>query len=340
MNSQDTKRYPIGRFEYGKSYSNEDTKKNIRIIARLPKELKKVLKKLKGGQLDAPYRKGGWTARQVVHHLADSHMNAYIRMKMAVTEQAPIIKPYEEAEWAETEDGKNASVKVSLKILAPLHRRWIAFLESLSDEALDRGYYHPGLKRLVSLPEAIALYAWHSRHHLAHIRLVTKARDEEEHDEAVQEKPIATTEKPRRGRRPAAAKTDAEPAQRRKPGRKPKASAATAATGAAPKRTRRTKAEMEAARTQNAAASVSVERKKPGRKPKSASAKPAAAEPAKRRGMSPEHMAKIRAARQAKLAAAKPAAATTKKSAATGAAPKRTRRTKAEMEAARTQNAA
>ena len=181
MKSQDKQRYPIGRFEYGKSYTLDETRRNIRAIAQLPKELKKALKKLKSGQLDVPYRKGGWTPRQVVHHLADSHMNAYIRMKLAVTEQAPIIKPYEESDWAETEDSRSAPVKMSLKLLAPLHRRWVMFLESLSDEALERGYFHPEMQRIIPLPEAIALYAWHGRHHVAHIRLLAKgkARGEE-----------------------------------------------------------------------------------------------------------------------------------------------------------------
>mgnify|MGYP000964785483 FL=1 len=174
MKSQDKRKYPIGRFEYGKSYTLSEIRKNIKTIAALPKTLKKVLKKLKSGQLDTSYRTGGWTARQVVHHLADSHMNAYVRMKLAVTEQAPIIKPYEESSWAETDDAKFAPVKSSLKILTALHERWVAFLGSLSEEALERGYYHPEMQRIIPLPEASALYASQARHHVAHSKLIAK----------------------------------------------------------------------------------------------------------------------------------------------------------------------
>ena len=174
MKETTDRRYPIGKFEYGKNYSIDETRKHIKSIARLPKDLKKTLKKLKDGALDKPYRAGGWTARQVIHHLADSHMNAYVRFKLAATENAPIIKPYEEMLWAETEDGKHGSAKTSIKLLAALHDRWVDFMMSLSDDDLERGYYHPASKRTVSLREAIALYAWHARHHLAHIKIVAE----------------------------------------------------------------------------------------------------------------------------------------------------------------------
>ncbi|HLP96730.1 MAG TPA: putative metal-dependent hydrolase, partial [Saprospiraceae bacterium] len=178
------RRYPIGRFEYGKNYSLEDTRKQIKDIARLPKDLKKVVKKLKDGALDKPYRLGGWTARQVVHHLADSHMNAYVRFKLAVTETAPIIKPYEEQLWAETEDAKHGSAKTSIKLLSALHNRWVDFLISLSEDDLEKGYFHPATKRTVSLREAIALYAWHCRHHLAHVKLVADSNQESKKDDS------------------------------------------------------------------------------------------------------------------------------------------------------------
>ena len=168
------RRYPIGKFDYGKNYSIDETRKHIKSIARLPKELKKTLKKLRDGALDKPYRAGGWTARQVIHHLADSHMNAYVRFKLAATENAPIIKPYEETLWAETEDGKHGSAKTSIKLLSALHDRWVDFMMSLSDDDLERGYYHPASKRTVSLREAIALYAWHAKHHLEHIKMVAE----------------------------------------------------------------------------------------------------------------------------------------------------------------------
>ena len=171
-------RYPIGNFEYGKKYTINDTRKHIRDIAELPKSLKKVIKKLRNGALDKPYRPNGWTARQVIHHLADSHMNAYIRMKLTVTENTPVIKPYEEQLWAEMEDSKHASAKLSIKLLSALHQRWVLFLSSLTDEDLERGYFHPGTKKTVLLQEAIALYSWHGKHHLAHIKLVASGKSE------------------------------------------------------------------------------------------------------------------------------------------------------------------
>ena len=331
MKSQDKQRYPIGRFEYGKSYTLDETRRNIRAIAQLPKELKKALKKLKSGQLDVPYRKGGWTPRQVVHHLADSHMNAYIRMKLAVTEQAPIIKPYEESDWAETEDSRSAPVKMSLKLLAPLHRRWVMFLESLSDEALERGYFHPEMQRIIPLPEAIALYAWHGRHHVAHIRLLAKGKARGEERPTLEPAIVsaAPTRRPR-GRRAAAEPVAA--AERRKPGPKPRTVSAEA--GAAPTRKRRTKAEMEAFRAQQAAEKAAGVRKKPGPKPAETTQNAGAETGAKRRSMSLEHKAKIRAAHLARRAAATAQAPLTTPVQPDG---KRRHRTKAEMEASRAQ---
>ncbi|MBU6342035.1 MAG: putative metal-dependent hydrolase [Bacteroidetes bacterium] len=186
MKKSESLRYPVGKHEYGKNYTYDETRKHVKIIASLPDELKRMLKKMNSELLDKSYRKGGWTVRQVVHHLADSHINAYIRMKLAVTEPTPIIKPYEEALWAEREDAKYAPVKLSLKILNALTRRWVYFLESLSAEDLERGYFHPATQRVVLLQDAIAAYAWHSRHHLAHINLVLKGEVHEpgslEHD--------------------------------------------------------------------------------------------------------------------------------------------------------------
>ena len=176
------RRYPNGEFQYGQNYSIEETRKHIKSIARVPKDLKKILKKLRDGALDKSYRSGGWTARQIIHHIADSHMNAYIRFKLAATENAPIIKPYEESLWAETEDAKHGAPKTSLKLLAALHIRWVDFLMSLSDDDLDRGYYHPASKRTVSIREAIALYAWHSKHHLSHIKMVAEGNVEKGSD--------------------------------------------------------------------------------------------------------------------------------------------------------------
>ena len=188
MSEQLSKRYPIGQFEYGKTWSIAQSKKHIQILAEFPKKLKKTLKKMSNLELDTQYRRGGWTVRQVVHHLADSHVNAYIRMKMAVTEILPIIKPYEESKWAELEDGKEGSIKLSVKLLIALHKRWVKFLCSLSAEDLELAYYHPGLQRSVPLVEAIALYVWHSNHHLAHIHLVADVKKDKKEKSDKKEK--------------------------------------------------------------------------------------------------------------------------------------------------------
>ena len=169
-------RYPIGNFEFGKTYIISDTRKHIDDIAEFPKTLKKIVKKLRDGALDRSYRPHGWTVRQVIHHLADSHMHAYIRMKLALTENTPVIKTYEEKLWAEMEDAKHGSVKSSMKLLSALHQRWVDFLYELSEDDLQRGYYNPVSKRTIILQEAISLYAWHTKHHLGHIKIVADGK--------------------------------------------------------------------------------------------------------------------------------------------------------------------
>jgi uncharacterized damage-inducible protein DinB len=165
-------RFPVGKFEYGKTYNTNETRKHLKDIAGLPAKVKKLCKKLSGDKLDTPYRDGGWTVRQVVHHLADSHINAYIRTKLMLTEANPTIKPYSEEVWAETEDGKHGPIKMSLKILKHVHARWVAFIESLTEEDFHKTYYHPGSNRVFTLAEVLALYSWHGKHHLGHIKIV------------------------------------------------------------------------------------------------------------------------------------------------------------------------
>ena len=174
MDKKEALRYPIGRFEYGKTYSLAQTREHISIIEHLPNDLKKSLRKIGRNHFDDSYRPGGWTVRQVVHHLADSHMNAFIRMKMALTEPTPVIKPYEQDLWAQTADVLDMPVKVSLRLLSALHRRWVALLESLTEEDLEKGYFNPEQNTIIFLPEAIALYAWHCRHHVAHLNIVAQ----------------------------------------------------------------------------------------------------------------------------------------------------------------------
>ncbi len=126
-------------------------------------------------QLNTPYRDGGWTVRQVVHHLADSHMNAYVRFKLALTENEPTIKPYDEAAWAETADVRESPIEVSLALLENLHARWVALLQSMSEADFARQFRHPQLGA-VPLEKNLALYAWHGRHHVAHIASLRERR--------------------------------------------------------------------------------------------------------------------------------------------------------------------
>lgn len=166
---EESLRYPIGQFEYGKIYTPAETKSQIQTISALPSKLFNAVNPLTEAQLDTPYRPGGWTVLQTVHHVADSHMNAYIRFKLALTEENPSIKPYEEALWAELADGKGAPVDWSLQLLKYVHLRWGVLLNSLTDTDLARTYFHPESKRVFGLREVIAMYAWHSEHHYEHI---------------------------------------------------------------------------------------------------------------------------------------------------------------------------
>ena len=167
MQDIDTLRYPIGDFVYGQSVSVDDTKQHISVIAALPNKLAKLVGEWEDDRLDTPYRPGGWTVRQLVHHVADSHINAYVRTKLALTERHPTISPYEEGEWANLPDAKLA-IAPSLAILENLHLRWVTVLDSLTEADLERTYYHPGSQRTFLLAEVIAMYAWHSEHHYQH----------------------------------------------------------------------------------------------------------------------------------------------------------------------------
>jgi uncharacterized damage-inducible protein DinB len=165
-------RYPIGRFTPPSSATAEERAAWIGELAILPGHLRSAVEGLDDAALATPYREGGWTVRQVVHHLADSHLNAYVRFKLALTEERPTIRPYDEAAWARLADG-GAPVGDSLDLLDALHRRWVALLEAMTDGEFARVYLHPEQGRSVSLGEALALYAWHGRHHLAHVRGAT-----------------------------------------------------------------------------------------------------------------------------------------------------------------------
>ena len=160
--------YPVRRFEFPREVSRQDCERFIQEIAETPANLRAAVTGLSSEQLDTPYRPDGWTVRQVVHHVPDSHMNSYIRFRLALTEDEPTIKPYDQNQWAELTDSRTAPIETSLALLESLHERWILLLRSLSPSDLRRQFRHPELG-VVSLEKNLALYAWHGRHHVAHI---------------------------------------------------------------------------------------------------------------------------------------------------------------------------
>lgn len=165
----DDLRYPIGKFEMGKGPNSDDERRRlIEAIAELPERLRQALTGLNGKQLDRPYREGGWNARQLTHHLADSHMNAYIRCKLALTEDNPTVKPFNEAAWAELVDSRVTPIDVSLALVENLHARWVVLLRSLKPQDWERKLTHPEVG-VISLDEMLSMYAWHGAHHVAHI---------------------------------------------------------------------------------------------------------------------------------------------------------------------------
>ncbi len=160
-------KFPVGKFVPPQTITPEQRAEWIREIAQTPAKLKAAIHGLSHEQLDTPYRPGGWTIRQVVHHVPDSHMNSYIRFKLALTENSPTIKPYDEAAWAQLPDSASPTGP-SLHLLEALHLRWVTLLESLSEADLARVFVHPELGPR-TLDQTIGLYEWHGRHHVAHI---------------------------------------------------------------------------------------------------------------------------------------------------------------------------
>jgi hypothetical protein len=166
-------RYPIGKFTFSGPTSALEREKFLADIEQAPQALRAAIQGLTPEQIETPYRDGGWTVRQVVHHVPESHMNAYIRFKLALTEEEPTIKPYLEDRWARLDDVRSAPLEVSLSLLDSLHRRWLILLRSLGPESWKRSFRHPELGA-VSLEKNLALYAWHGRHHVAHVTQLRK----------------------------------------------------------------------------------------------------------------------------------------------------------------------
>lgn len=169
----DDLRFPTGKFTYNGPPTEEQKSVFLDEVAQTPARMRAAITGLSGAQLDTPYRSGGWTVRQVVHHVPDSHLNSYLRFKLALTEDDPTIKPYFEDRWAELSDTKSTPVEVSLVLLESLHDRWVRLLRSLTPEQWQRTFRHPELGSM-TLEKTLALYAWHGKHHVAHITELRK----------------------------------------------------------------------------------------------------------------------------------------------------------------------
>ena len=167
-------KYPLGQYEAPKEITDEHIKKWVQNIENLPEKLEVLTKGLTLSELNYPYRPEGWNIKKVVHHLADSHMNSFVRFKLTVTEDNPTIKPYHEALWANTPDANTDDINPSMSILKGLHSRWTMFLKNLESSDLNRTYFHPEDQKQYTLKWMIGLYSWHCKHHLAHIEQALK----------------------------------------------------------------------------------------------------------------------------------------------------------------------
>jgi hypothetical protein len=163
-------RYPVGPFPLDVRVTPADRERHVEELAALPGQLRAALSGAGEEDLQRTYRPGGWTVRQVVHHVPDSHLNGYVRWKLALTEDQPTIKPYDEARWAELGDVSATPVEVSLALLDAVHTRWVNLIRSLAAADFGRSYVHPEHGRVFTLDQSLALYAWHGRHHAAHVR--------------------------------------------------------------------------------------------------------------------------------------------------------------------------
>lgn len=169
MGEDERRRYPVGRFEPRVQLADDDRDEALAVLDAAPGRLREAVRGLDDRQLDTPYREGGWTVRQVVHHVPDSHLNGYVRTRWVLTEERPRIKTYDQAAWAELPDARTAPVEASLALLEAVHSRWVPLLGALGSSELARTFLHPEGETEGTVDTLIALYAWHSRHHTAHI---------------------------------------------------------------------------------------------------------------------------------------------------------------------------
>lgn len=168
----DTLKYPIGKFSYPEQFTEQEINQWIDDIAAAPKAYQELIASFSNDEIETPYRPGGWTARQVIHHVPDSHLQAYCRFKWVLTEENPTIKPYHEDLWANLADTAETPINVSLSLLDALHTRWVILLRSMDIADFDRYYVHPQYGKKYALGAVCKLYAWHGNHHLAHLKLI------------------------------------------------------------------------------------------------------------------------------------------------------------------------
>lgn len=174
MSNPEPKRFPIGQFDEPEEISDTQLDEYIKTIKNFPAKLKDLIENFTDEQLDMPYREKGWTVRQLINHLADSHANSFIRFKLALTEDNPIIKPYHEAKWAELQDSTSISIKPAMRMLKGIHQRWYHLLKSLTNRQFERTFHHPKQNKDYNLRICLAHYVWHCNHHFAHIENLKK----------------------------------------------------------------------------------------------------------------------------------------------------------------------
>lgn len=172
MPIDDELRYPVGKFSYDPADAAAHRTEQIDLIAKFPATFRTAYEAIEPARRHRSYRPGGWNADQLVHHVADSHGNALFRMKLALTEDTPTIKPYDQAKWAELADVQTVPADVSLALLDALHRRWVALLRAMGPTDFDKTVYHPEMKALMTIDHLLAMYSWHSRHHTAHLKTI------------------------------------------------------------------------------------------------------------------------------------------------------------------------
>jgi len=173
-NSLESLQYPIGKFQWIEKPTLSEIKTAISVIEAFPKKLIALSASFTESDVEKTYRLGGWTVAQVIHHIADSHMHCYLRLKHAILEDTPTIKDYNESDWANTPDGASLSIAYSVSLIEALHQRWCVFLNSMEPSDFEKTYFHPERKKYYPIGTTLLLYAWHSNHHLAHLQIATK----------------------------------------------------------------------------------------------------------------------------------------------------------------------